>query len=277
MTETPRVSQRVGAGEEEGEQLTHPVELFRFLHPHRGKGEVWMDRLSWRDLGASTHRTPRAGSGEPEDYILSVICDATPFQGLLGSATSVQASRPVAVNVYIFGLGSVGHVTETPILEVETHHEAAEAEEPKPVAAVRQLCEWLNLPEAGVADIADFAVRSVANWRAGRRPYPATVRRLYQIHAFVRSLVKSIGGDRARLWMNEPHVPGGTKRIELLKTDEGLAALMDETADLIFERPRKTASPEAEFEEEQVERLFRQPPDPELMRLSPPDDADEAE
>ena len=277
MTETPRVSQRVAAEEDVYEQLTHPVELFRFLHPHRGEGETWTDRLWWRDLGPSVHQTPRVESGESEDYILSVICDATPFQGLLGSAIPARSSTPKTVNVYIVGLGSVGRVTETPIMEDEAQHDAAAAEEPKPVRAVRQLCEWLDLPEAGVADIADFAVRSVANWRAGRQPYPATVRRLYQIHAFVRSLVKTMGGDRARLWITEPAVPGGVKRVELLRTDEGLAELMDEVADVIFERPRRADLPVAEFEEEQIERLFRQPSNPGLMQPAPSDDSDEAE
>lgn len=134
--------------------------------------------------------------------------------------------------------------------------------------AVKELCEWLGQTEEEVAELAGFAVRSIANWRRGRRPYPATVRRLRQIHALVRALIDLLGVSRTRLWLFEKGSASVSTRLELLRTDAGLATVVDEAAGMLYERPHVGERMEAEFSEHAIEDAFRLAPRPEVMQRS---------
>ena len=69
------------------------------------------------------------------------------------------------------------------------------------LAAVSDIQRWLAIGQDQVAALAGYAPRSVKNWREGMDPYPATVRRLFDLHALLRSLDRAMGTEGARLWL----------------------------------------------------------------------------
>jgi hypothetical protein len=104
--------------------------------------------------------------------------------------------------------------------------------------AVSDLGSWLQLSSDHVADIAQFSLRSLRYWSAGKSPRPSTVRRLFEIHALVRSVVRTLGRSQAYEWFATVN-RNGSSRLDLLAQLGGPALLMGELGPILFaRRPR---------------------------------------
>lgn len=104
------------------------------------------------------------------------------------------------------------------------------------LAAVADVQTWLGIGRDDVAQLAGYSPRSIKNWREGMDPYPATVRRLFDIHALVGALERKLGLDGARVWLADTTADGRARR-DLLGEEVGLRALVSEAAALLFEAP----------------------------------------
>lgn len=120
-------------------------------------------------------------------------------------------------------------------------------------SAMFDLMRWLNRSRDEVADICRVATRTSQYWATGKKPRPATVRRLYELHAFVGSLVRALGKGRARQWLDEESEHEGPTRLEVLATKDGLASVIREASPLLFveaargERPRPESMEDEEI------------------------------
>lgn len=107
------------------------------------------------------------------------------------------------------------------------------------VLAARDLRDWLDFTNEDLGKLVGIAEGTIYNWsRTGARPRRSTLRRLFRVHSFLRSLNASIGHDRARTWL----ATGNPSPLEMLKAGavEEAEAL---AADLVFARVRATDSP----------------------------------
>ena len=125
------------------------------------------------------------------------------------------------------------------------------------LAAVRDLCEWLYLPESAVARLCNFSVRSIANWRQGREPRPATVRRLLEVRSTIGALIEARGLDGARALLAATPDVEVSGEVERLMDEGGLAKLSDEIGPQLFESPKRRPLVGAEPEERSIEDDFR--------------------
>ncbi len=128
------------------------------------------------------------------------------------------------------------------------------------LSAVADIQSWLGMGRDDVAQVAGYSPRSIKNWREGTDPYPATVRRLFDIHALVGSLTQRLGQDGTRVWLATA-AAGGRARRELLGTEDGLRNLVSEAAPILFEAPVRDART-VQFEEPTRPET---PPRPELF------------
>jgi hypothetical protein len=133
-----------------------------------------------------------------------------------------------------------------PILPVPVTPSPAEAA----LAAVSDIQCWLAIGQDQVATLAGYAPRSVKNWREGMDPYPATVRRLFDLHALLGSLDRAMGTEGARLWLADAD-PVGVSRRERLSDDVGLRSVIVEASTTLFEAPTVAPLHALDFEEEQ--------------------------
>jgi hypothetical protein len=108
------------------------------------------------------------------------------------------------------------------------------------LAAVSDVQAWLGIGRDDVAQLAGYSPRSIKNWREGMDPYPATVRRLFDIHALVGALERQMGSDGARVWLADAAADGRARR-DLLGEEAGLRALVSEAAAVLFEPPVRDA------------------------------------
>lgn len=128
------------------------------------------------------------------------------------------------------------------------------------LTAVDDLVNWLQEPEQDVAKLAGFSRRNISNWRNGRGVYPKTVRALFEIHALVGGLVRSLGSSGATSWLSQ-RGRGDLKRRALLSSEAGRVELQRSASALIFERVQvETAA--AEFEESELEADLVAAPQP---------------
>ncbi|MFI7288222.1 hypothetical protein ACIQJ8_31905 [Streptomyces globisporus] len=67
--------------------------------------------------------------------------------------------------------------------------------------AVSELAHWLRVTDGMAAEVAGGYRRSYYNWVNGVQPYGATTLNLFEAHAFVASLVDSLGERGAREWL----------------------------------------------------------------------------
>lgn len=104
------------------------------------------------------------------------------------------------------------------------------------LAAVADVQTWLGIGRDDVAQLAGYSPRSIKNWREGMDPYPATVRRLFDIHALVGALERQMGSDGGRVWLAAAARDGRARR-DLLGEEAGLRALVSEAAAILFEPP----------------------------------------
>ena len=113
-----------------------------------------------------------------------------------------------------------------------------EIHEREALEAVSDLGSWLQLSSDHVADIAQFSLRSLRYWSAGKSPRPNTVRHLFEIHALVRAVVRTLGRSQAYEWFATVN-RNGSSRLDLLEQLGGPALLMGELEPILFaRRPR---------------------------------------
>lgn len=128
------------------------------------------------------------------------------------------------------------------------------------LAAVADVRSWLGVGRDDVAQLAGYSPRSIKNWREGMDPYPATVRRLLDIHALVGSLERRLGSGGTRVWLADVAADGRARR-ELLGEEDGLRTLVSEATTILFEPPVRDARTVEIDEPEGPET----PPRPELF------------
>lgn len=126
------------------------------------------------------------------------------------------------------------------------------------LAAVADLQRWLAIGQDQVATLAGYAPRSVKNWREHMDPYPATVRRLFDVHALIGSLTRSMGTEGARLWLADAGKDAVSRRDRLVD-DAGLRAVISEAAATLFEPPTVPGLHDLDFDEEGPAAIPRRP------------------
>jgi hypothetical protein len=116
------------------------------------------------------------------------------------------------------------------------------------LAAVSDIQRWLAVGQDQVAALAGYAPRSAKNWRDGMEPYPATVRRLFDLHALLGSLDRALGTESARLWLADTGSVGVSRR-QRLEDDAGLRSVIAEASRTLFEPPTVPPMHTLDFEE----------------------------
>ncbi len=126
------------------------------------------------------------------------------------------------------------------------------------LGAVTDIQRWLAVGQDQVATLAGYAPRSIKNWREGMDPYPATVRRLFDLHALAGSLARAMGTERARLWLADTDDAGVSRR-ERLADEAGLRAVINEAATMLFEVPTVAPLHALDFDEEEAQEVAPRP------------------
>jgi len=162
----------------------------------------------------------------------------------MGETTTASAIRQVPDRPSLGGVGS----DADPARSLETTGRRS-----SPVEMVDDLRAWLDLSsDAAVADLGGFSRRSLTNWRNGGAAYGASTRRLAMVHALVQRLRTSLSDEAVvRLWLNADSGDGRSRQ-ELLRTDDGMRALISEASALLFARPVSLATETAMTESEQA-------------------------
>ena len=126
------------------------------------------------------------------------------------------------------------------------------------LGAVSDIQRWLAVGQDQVAALAGYAPRSVKNWREGMDPYPATVRRLFDLHALLRALSQSLGTEGVRLWLADAGSAGVSRR-ERLGDDAGLRSVIAEASTTLFEPPTVAPVHALDFDEEAERGVMSRP------------------
>jgi transcriptional regulator with XRE-family HTH domain len=101
------------------------------------------------------------------------------------------------------------------------------------IAALARIRTALRVTEEQAAAMVGIARGSVRNWRQGKAsPYPATVRRLFEVDALVTALSVTLG-DSLPVWLQARNASGAT-RMATLAEPGGSAHLMDEVSSILF-------------------------------------------
>jgi transcriptional regulator with XRE-family HTH domain len=101
------------------------------------------------------------------------------------------------------------------------------------LAALRDLRATLAISDASTASMVGIARNTLASWRRGERaPYPATVRRLFEVHSVVAAATALRGAADAGAWFHSQL--GDSTRVDLLRTDDGLRRLAAEVRSHLF-------------------------------------------
>ena len=116
----------------------------------------------------------------------------------------------------------------------------------------------LGLSEERAASLVSIARGSVRNWRTGdSTPYPATVRRLFEIDGVLTAADRTLGPG-LQLWLQAPG-PDGTPRIETIEREDGPASLSREISELVFKNRGPSLLPTgADFDDEDPTDQHRQ-------------------
>jgi DNA-binding transcriptional regulator YiaG len=137
------------------------------------------------------------------------------------------------------------------------------------VQAISDLRRWLGLSQSGVADLCGFSLRASRYWESGETtsPRPSSVRRLFEVHAFVGSLVARLGEQDAITWLRSPVDEGGELRETVLSRLGGVQLLLRGLAPTLFaEAPR----PELPPTEAQISGEFSAGDEEEIEDRTPP-------
>lgn len=99
--------------------------------------------------------------------------------------------------------------------------------------AIGRIRGLLGLSEERAASLVSIARGSVRNWRTGEStPYPATVRRLFEIDGVLAAADRALG-PRLQLWLQAPG-DDGRPRLETIQREDGPASLSREISELVF-------------------------------------------
>jgi hypothetical protein len=104
------------------------------------------------------------------------------------------------------------------------------------IGAIRELGKWLNVSQDEVSEVCRFSVRAAQYWSQGTTPRPITVRRLFEVHALVRALHKSMGRRATLEWLQTPDV-NGISRLEVLAQRDGPAEVARAAGSFLFVEP----------------------------------------
>lgn len=85
--------------------------------------------------------------------------------------------------------------------------------------AYLELGSWLALGKGETADLLGIGRTTPNAWEKGREPQPARARSLYRTHAFVSTLVRRMGSEKTRLWLQSGE-PSHLDRIRAGALDE---------------------------------------------------------
>ena len=119
----------------------------------------------------------------------------------------------------------------TPALRVNSPDDGSALRD-RALAVLADLRSTLAISDASAAAVVGIARNTLASWRSGKRvPYPATLRRLFEVHSVVAAASALLGAE-AGTWFHG-HV-GESTRLTLLRTDEGLQRLTRELRSQLF-------------------------------------------
>lgn len=213
------------------------------VHIPRAPGiDLWWDRphdvvVPFHDL---LDRTPALASG----------C----FLGWQDLSPVTGAVSTTATEIFLRTIGRIAAITQ----------DAADDQPGDPgirelaLGAVESLRRWLGLTDEQVATLVGIAPRSIPNWRnRGHQPYPATVRRLFEVHNLVAALVRRLGMHETSLWLGQ--VEGGSSRLDRLRGG-GFQTVLSEAAPLLFARPGRRQDADDWDDEEQAPSAPRSDP-----------------
>lgn len=210
----------------------------------------WYARHRWSPERSSTSLLPASALASRLDRWFESV-DFTAITSILGDTAQIWVV-PVSTHPteLVGDLGESVHADRLTMLSPAK----------RALAAVADVQSWLGVGQDDMARLAGYSPRSIKNWRGGMEPYPATVRRLFGIHAVVGSLIRSLGLDGAHVWLEDAAADGRARR-DLLEEEDGLRTLVSEAATLLFERPVPDART-VRFEESEGPES---PPQPELF------------
>jgi hypothetical protein len=241
---------------EEDQALLDPLDvtpIFSALAP--GVGTLSQGAPSWRGLGASPSR-PRESAATSVATQRQV---ADHLDRLFAAVSQTMIADADAEQIWVVPLWAqpaelVGdfHPWSPPTLP--TPPSPAQAA----LAAVADLQRWLAIGQDQVATLAGYAPRSVKNWRGQMDPYPATVRRLFDVHALISSLTRAMGTEGARLWLADVG-NGETSRRDRIVDDAGLRSVISEASTALFEPPSVAPLHDLDFDEEVPAAISRRP------------------
>lgn len=132
--------------------------------------------------------------------------------------------------------------------------------------AFQDLGRWLNRSQDELVEICRISLRTFRYWTSGKTksPRPNSVRRLHEVHAFVGSLVRTQGRQRARDWLEQPSGTG-VSRIHVLATEDGLTTLVREASPWLFTKAPRPEAPQPELTEAAEAEVAAEPYEPSLF------------
>jgi DNA-binding transcriptional regulator YiaG len=159
------------------------------------------------------------------------------------STTTLARAREVADSSSTPSAGSTGLVSWD--VELTRSSEATATIPPRAaeaLEAVERLRATLALSEERVAELAGIARGSIRNWRTGAAtPYPATVRRLFEIDSVLLAARAALG-DRLSLWLLAPR-EGEPAPLEVLQLPDGPSRVAREASAMIFKPAQSSRLP----------------------------------
>lgn len=100
------------------------------------------------------------------------------------------------------------------------------------LAAIADIRSTLTISDAATASLVRVARNTLASWRKGERaPYPATVRRLFEVHGVVSAASALLGGD-TRNWFHG--YVGDETRLSVLAREGGVQRITAELRAQLF-------------------------------------------
>lgn len=141
----------------------------------------------------------------------------TTFQGLGAISEAVRAFGSLGIQDFPINLGPIASPVNVPqirFVEHVAHHDSASR---RAVEAVRDLQDWLGVSVAALAAALGTSRSAILYWkRASAAPRPATARKLYRLHALLRSLRRVSGQDDFVATLNRQVEPGQPTVLELV-------------------------------------------------------------
>lgn len=150
----------------------------------------------------------------------------------------------------------VAHIPHAPIVA------PAPALQSRAYGAFTELAGWLGMTQEQTAALLGIGRTTPLAWRRGHEPQPARARRLFQTHALVKTLVRRLGIDATRRWLER----GTPSPLELIRAGDVAAA--DDRADEIIFGPAVSSRLDGwRDEDDATPSLTSDPPSAALRRV----------